>query len=462
MKLSSFCRRFVGPQHPDDAVRTQRAYIAEAAFEYFITLTTGGTFLTLLIKQMGVSDALTGIISSFTILALGMQLFTVPFIRRRRSIRVSVLWMQTGQQLLYCVLFVLPFLPLPARLKPVLCAALLLGAATLSNIITPVKFNWLNSFVHPERRGIFTARKEMVSLFTGLIYNFVMSRVVDRFAAEGRPDIGLKLCALVIFLFTVCHLVTLLVSKDAPAVLEDTRKSPPLLPSIRDNLTNPTFFRVLTFALGWNFFCCFFSTYQTVFMLQEAGASATFLAVAGIAGSVVRILVSPRMGRYSDKHGFAKACRLGLTFAAVSYALLAFQGPANGKVLYILYQIITSIGMATIAGGMLNILFEYVDARDRVGAMGIYCSLAGLGAFAGSLAGGVVLDAIQKAGNRFLGMSVYGQQVLAAIGALGLLATVLYGKFILEKTPRIGKETETTVPADAGRDHGSNDKEDLS
>lgn len=437
MDLQSLRRRFAHLRHPDDATRTQWAYIAEAAFEYFITLTTGGTFLTLLIKQMGVSDALTGIISSFTTLALGMQLFTVPFIRNRRSIRLSVLWMQTGQQVLYCVLFLLPFLPLPQDLKPVLCAVLLLGAATLSNLITPVKFNWLNSFVHPERRGTFTAHKEMVSLFTGLIYNFVMSRVVDKFAAGGRPDIGLKLCALVIFLFTVGHLVTLLISKDAPAVLEDTRKSPPLLPALRDNLTNPTFFRVLTFALGWNFFCCFFTTYQTVFMLQEASATATFLAVASIAGSVVRILVSPWMGRYSDKHGFAKACRLGLTFAAAAYGLLAFQGPANGKVLYILYQIISSIGMATVAGGMLNILFEYVNAKDRVGAMGIYCSLAGLGAFAGSLAGGAVLDAIQKAGNRFFGLNVYGQQVLAAIGALGLLATVLYGKFVLEKTPRI-------------------------
>ena len=69
--------------------------------------------------------------------------------------------------------------------------------------------------------------------------------------------------------------------------------------------------------------------------------------------------------------------------------------------------------------------------------MSVYCSLAGLGAFIGSLAGGAVLDAIQKAGNRFLGLSVYGQQVLSAIAALGLLATVLYGKFILEKTPRI-------------------------
>ena len=62
MDLQSLRRRFAHLRQPDDAARTRQAYIAEAAFEYFITLTTGGTFLTLLIKQMGVSDALTGII----------------------------------------------------------------------------------------------------------------------------------------------------------------------------------------------------------------------------------------------------------------------------------------------------------------------------------------------------------------------------------------------------------------
>ena len=442
MDLQSLRRRFAHLRHPDDATRTQWAYIAEAAFEYFITLTCGGTFLTLLIKQMNVSDALTGIISSMTILALGTQMFSAAFIRRRRSIRASVLFMQTAQQVLTCLLFMLPFLPLPAAAKPILFAVLLLLSSTLNNLITPAKFNWLNSFVQPDRRGIFTARKEMVSLFTGLIYNFVMSRVVDHFAENGHPDIGLKLCAIVLFLFMVCHVVTLLIARDAPQVLEDTRKSPPLLPAIRENFANPAFFKVLVFALGWNIFCCLFTSYQTVFLLQEVGASATYIAVTGIAASAVRILVSPYMGKYSDKHGFAKACRLGLTFAAVAYGMLAFQQPVNGKVLYLLYQVLTAIGMATIAGGLLNILFEYVEARDRVGAMSIYCALAGLGGFLGTLAGGAILDAVQNAGNRVFGLPMYGQQLLAVIGCLGLIATILYGKFVLEKAPRISQNAQ--------------------
>ena len=50
--------------------------------------------------------------------------------------------------------------------------------------------------------------------------------------------------------------------------------------------------------------------------------------------------------------------------------------------------------------------------------------------------------AVQNAGNRFLGLPMYGQQLLAAIGCLGLIATILYGKFVLEKAPRISQNAQ--------------------
>ena len=69
MDARNLRRRFFQLRHPDDATRSQWAYIAAAAVEHSVILTTSGAFLTLLIKQMNVSDALTGIISSFTTLA---------------------------------------------------------------------------------------------------------------------------------------------------------------------------------------------------------------------------------------------------------------------------------------------------------------------------------------------------------------------------------------------------------
>lgn len=41
-----------------------RAYTAQCAFEYFISLLSGDAFLAKLLKDVGVSDALTGLISS--------------------------------------------------------------------------------------------------------------------------------------------------------------------------------------------------------------------------------------------------------------------------------------------------------------------------------------------------------------------------------------------------------------
>lgn len=421
----------------DAATRSQWAYIAEAAFEYFITLTISGAFLTLLVKQMGVSDALAGILASVTILACSFQIFAVAFIRRRRSIKASVLFLQTLQQVLYALLFLLPFLGLPAGVRVALFAGLFLFAAVLTNLVAPAKINWQMSFVPPGDRGIFTAHKEMISLVTGLAYNYGMSRVVDHFAATGRPEVGLQLCAGVIFVLMLLHILTLVLTKDAPQVLDQVKETPSLVASMRASLTDGGLRKLLVISAGWNFLAYLSTPYQSVYLLQELSCSVTFIAVAGIACSVVRIFFSPPLGRFADKHGFARSVRLGCVLAGAAFGLLAFWTPANGKVLYLLYQIPYAAAMATLPGSVINILFQYVPAKNRVGALGLYSALGGISGFVGSLAGGWVLGAVQAAGNTVLGLPLYGQQLQNLLACVGLLALALYMRLVVERMHRV-------------------------
>ncbi len=412
---------------------TQRAYIAEAAFEYFVTLTTTGTFLTLLIKQMGVSDALTGILSGLVTLAGTVQVFAVSFIRRQKSIRGAVLFMQTLQQVLYALVFLLPVVPLPAALRVALFAAVYLVASVLGCLVAPAKYNWFMSFVAPGDRGIFTARKEMISLLTGLVYTYGMSLVVDHCAAIGKPTVGLVMCAAAIGVWTVFHIITVVISHDAPEVLADTQKTESLAHCLRINMANRRFVKLLVLMFGWNFLYYFCIPYHSVYLLQELGQTATFIAIASIVGNGLRFVISVPMGRLSDKHGFDKAVEWGLLLTALSWALLVVWTPANGAVMYLVQQAPYAVAMALISGGMYNILYQYVPVRDRVGALGLYLALSGIAGFIGSLAGGWLLGAIQGAGNRFLGFSVYGQQVLNALAALGLVALVVYDRAVIEK-----------------------------
>lgn len=432
--LSRTCRKIA---KADDATRTQWAFIAEAAVAYFISITTSGAFLTLLVKQMGVSDAATGIISSFTTFACCMQLFTVTFIRRRKSIRRSVLVMQTLQQVMYGALYLLPFAPIPQSVQAGLFVILFLAATLMSNLVAPAKYNWMMYFVPPRRRGIFSAHQEMVSLITGIVYNYVMSFVVDHFEAVGHPEAGMVICSVVIFLMTLLHVVTLLLSKDAPEVLEETRKTESLLGAMRSNLTNPTFLKILVMSCGWGFFHWTSTAYYNVFMLQEVGSSVTYIATVSLAANLVRFFISSPMGRFCDKKGYAKGLCTGFIIAGTGFFLLIFWRPSNGKLLYLIYTVLHSIALTSINSGMSNVLLEYIPVKDRVGGLGLYSALTGIVGFTGSLIGGWILSAIQGSGNQVLGMQVYGQQILSLITFVGVVGLIFYNVTVVQKLKKV-------------------------
>ena len=60
----------------DRARRCREAYIVEALLEYLISLLVTGAFLAAILKQVGVSDAVTGVVSSIISLACVTQLFS--------------------------------------------------------------------------------------------------------------------------------------------------------------------------------------------------------------------------------------------------------------------------------------------------------------------------------------------------------------------------------------------------
>ena len=85
----------------------------------------------------------------------------------------------------------------------------------------------------------------------------------------------------------------------------------------------------------------------------------------------------------------------------------------------------------------MNIIMQYVPPKDRVGAQGLYAATNGTLNFLGTLAGGGLLAMIQKNGNALFGISVYAQQVLSLVSALGMLALVFYVRRVVEKLPRV-------------------------
>lgn len=65
--------------------RSRGAYMAQCTVEYFVSLLVTDAFLAKLLTSIGISDALTGIISSFITLAFVIQLLSIFLVRLRVS-----------------------------------------------------------------------------------------------------------------------------------------------------------------------------------------------------------------------------------------------------------------------------------------------------------------------------------------------------------------------------------------
>ena len=86
--------------------RSRFLYIIEAALEYFISILVAGSYLATLTSSLGMSDSLTGIISSFISLGCLFQLLSV-FLKRRRVKRIVTI-LSAANQLLFMLLFIIP------------------------------------------------------------------------------------------------------------------------------------------------------------------------------------------------------------------------------------------------------------------------------------------------------------------------------------------------------------------
>ena len=88
---------------------------------------------------------------------------------------------------------------------------------------------------------------------------------------------------------------------------------------------------------------------------------------------------------------------------------------------------------AGVGANLLNVTYSYVNEKYISEAMAIKNSISGICGFLASLAASALLANIQANGNTFLGIQVYGQQVLSAISFAIMVAAVVFTKLVIEK-----------------------------
>ncbi len=430
----------------DPYARTRVLYILEAAFEYFISLMVTSAYLAKLTDAIGMSDSLTGILSAFVSLGLGFQLLAL-LRRPDKPVRRWVTLIHILNQLCFTLLYAVPLFPATQGVKVGVFIALLLLGHIGNNLINSPKINWYMSLVPDDRRGRFTATKEIVSLLGGMVFSFVMGQISDHFYAIGRDDLAFVCGALTLLFLTVAHTLTLLFSREAPPRAAETKGAGrTTLALLRDR----RFLAVTGLSVLWSITNYATTPFYGTWQIKELGFSLTFVAVLAALYSISRALVSHPLGRLADRTSFSHMLIICFALEAVGYLFGLCTTPENGHILFPLYYICHALGMGGINSGEINLIYDFVPADQRTGALAIKNTLTGLLGFLTTLLVSPLVSYIQSCGNQFLGLSVYAQQVLSAIGLVLCLLILLYLYTVIGRIPRGPRGDTATALSQSG------------
>lgn len=398
-------------------------YIFEAALEYFISILVASSFLATLTGELGMSDSLTGILSSVISLGCLFQLLSVT-VKPARS-KPFVMVMSVLNQLLFMLLYVIPLFNFGKEAKTALFVITIFSAYLIYNFAHPKKINWLFSLVDDNKRGSFTANKEIVSLISGMLFTFGAGAVIDSFKDKGEIHTAFIITAAAILVLTALHTLTMALAIEKP-IAEAERKS--LKESLRDIIKNQSI-RCVTAVFVIYYIATyaslpFYGTYQ----IRELGLSLTFVSALSIVTSVSRILFSKFWGKYADKNGFADMMQKCLIFSSLGYLAIVFAVPSNGKLLFTLYYIFNGIAQGGINSALINLVFDYVPAEKRSDSLAVCQAVSGTAGFLATLLFSVAVKAIQQNSNTVFGINIYAQQAVSAVSLILTLLLILYVK----------------------------------
>jgi len=430
MKLSTIL-----PKEPH--ARTRRVYIVEALLEYLVALLVTGAFLSAICKQVGVSDAVTGIVSSFISLACVAQMFSGALVRPGQSTKKILIVCAIVNQLMFATLYMIPFIHVPQAVKVTLFIVMILSAYFILNIAQPVQYKWLMTFVPMNQRGRFTANKEIVSLIGGMTFTFAMGNMVDYFKATGREQPGFILCGVTIFAVSILHLISMLLAADEPRV-------EPVSAGQKENRFKGAFAllgkskalrRLLVIDILWKTAVYMSTPYYGTYLIVELGFSLTMVSIFNIIHSSSRAVVSPWFGRIADKKGWVSLLSLCLVICVAGYIAATFMNPGL-RFLYVVYYALYAICMAGANSSLYNITYDYVPEEQFTNAFGARNAISGIVGFLASLLGGWIVSTVQANGNLLFGHTIYAQQLLSAIAGTIMLILLIYVRLVIARMPK--------------------------
>ena len=417
---------FNSPQYK----RSRSVYMAQCTFEYMLALLVTDAFLAKLLSHLGLDDTTIGIISSFITLAFVIQIFSLFLYKLKMPSKTVTLIFYPLSRLLFSSLYLIPFIPMGTTTVKVVVMCFILLAYACKYIVLNVLYKWANTFVEPTKRASYSATKEIISIAAGIVFTAVVGYVFDTMEAGGNIKHGFIMIAILAFIISVSDVLCLLFIKKEESAEEHRPKH--FRDIIRNTLGNKNFRSVILFTAIYNSAVYLTNGFLGTFKVNDLMISIFIVQLINIIGNVVRMAASKPFGYFSDKHSFASGMAVALVFLSAGYVALIFTTPGTW-LLIALYTVLYSATLAGVNQNSYNIAYSYVDSDYITEALAIKNCIGGLFGFFASLVGSRILKYVQSNGNMLFGVRVYGQQLLAAISLVLILAALFVMIFVVGK-----------------------------
>ncbi len=426
----------MGKTHIEDYRRSRILVIVEATLEYFIHLCVITTFLTAILNEMDVGTSLQGIIAAITSLACSAQLVAVFCVKKTYPCKRWVSILNLISHLLFAVLYCIPTFNISKGIKLAVFIGMLLTAYVCQHYLTPSRVNWQMALVEDNKRGIFTANKEIVSLVSGMVFSQCAGILLDHFKAKGDMQTCFIIFAVTVTVLSIFHLIVMLSTKEPkPDTDMPGKKFKEILNTV---FGNPELRRVIIFDALFeisNVSLHFYSVYIT----RTLGFSYTYIITVSIVHSCFRALVSRLLGRIADRKSWAYMLRICMIVMAVGYTVFILCSPSTALFLYPIFSLCYAFCLGGSNSARINLCLDYANREDRRYILGIKSSISGVIGFCATLLASALVECVESSGNMLFGIPVFPQQILFAISAVMLLILAFCFLPLFKKPDRTSK-----------------------
>ena len=422
--------------------RTRIAFVISEAFEYFISIFVTSTMLGYLLDTAGFSDSLQGILGTVATFTCGAQLFALLLVGKRVK-RICAVGNFINQSC-FVLLYLLPFVNMDAEMRTAAMVVLLILGYLIKNAINPSKLAMYMQSVPIDKRGGFTAAKEMISLAGGIAISLVMGRVADIYrSADGLPTGEYYvICAIFLVMMTLVQTGSVIAANEKcgpdaarTSVSEVTRQL----------LKDRRFSNVVTVGILWDVASALSVSFFASYLRDDLEFSFTLIAALSTVSFLARILASPILGRVADRYSFATSLTVSFTLAGIGFMAMVFTAPGSGW-LYVVYACFHGFAMAGINSGVMNLVYDYVEPEGRAIAMGVQKSIGGILALFASLISGAIMTAMQASGGvHIFGHMIYPQQLLALLSCAVSIILVFYTRTVIAPLVRASDAESSLV-----------------